>query len=128
MDSNEYIDLAKSYVEQSNKHNLKLIALMFEANATYHSSYFGTFTGAVAINKMMTDFFSRFPDAYWDVPVYQETGDGKVAFAFVMTGTDAATGEAVKRGGFEEISFSLDGLINHIEVQKSHEVQPTPQR
>lgn len=125
MDSNKYIDLAKSYVELSNKHNLKLISPMFEANATYHSSYFGTFTGIVAINKMMVGFFTRFPDVYWDVADYQLAGDGVVAFTFVMTGTDAATGESVKRRGLEEISFTLDGFINHIEVQPSYEPQHT---
>ncbi len=125
MDSNKYIDLAKSYVELSNKHNLKLITLMFEANATYHSSFFGTFTGITAINKMMVDFFTRFPDVYWDVSDYQLAGDGKVAFTFVMTGTDAATGESVKRRGLEQITFTLDDFINHIEVQPSYEAQHT---
>ena len=125
MDANKYIDLAKSYVELSNKHNLKLIALMFEANATYHSSYFGTFTGVEAINKMMAGFFTRFPDVYWDVSGYQLAGDGVVEFTFVMTGTDAATDESVKRNGLEQITFSSDGFINHIDVQRSYEAQPT---
>ena len=125
MDSSNYIDLAKSYVELSNKHNLKLISPMFEANATYHSSYFGTFTGVEAINKMMVGFFTRFPDVYWDVVEYQLTDDHTVAFTFVMTGTDAATGESVKRNGLEQISFTSDGFINHIEVQRSYETQPT---
>ena len=125
MDANNYIDLAKSYVALSNKHNLKLIEPMFEQNATYHSSYFGTFTGVQEISKMMVGFFSRFPDVYWEVAEYQQVENGTVAFAFVMTGTDAATGELVKRSGFEQISFTLDGLINHIEVQKSPEAQPT---
>ena len=125
MDSNKYIDLAKSYVELSNKHNLKLITLMFEANATYHSSYFGTFAGIEAINKMMVGFFTRFPDVYWDVSDYQLAGDGIVSFKFVMTGTDAATGESVKRYGLEQITFTLDGFINHIDVQRSYEAQHT---
>ncbi|MDH5552302.1 MAG: nuclear transport factor 2 family protein, partial [Nitrosomonas sp.] len=80
MDSNNYIDLAKSYVELSNKHNLKDIPLMFAVNATYHSSYFGTFSGIGAIDKMMVGFFTRFPDVYWDVAEYQLTDDQTVAF------------------------------------------------
>lgn len=123
MDSNSYIDLAKSYVELSNKHNLKDITPMFAVNATYHSSYFGTFSGVGAIDKMMTGFFTRFPDVYWDVVEYQLTDDKTVAFAFVMTGTDAATAEPVKRNGLEQISFTSDGLISHIEVQRSYEAQ-----
>ena len=123
MDSNNYIDLAKSYVELSNKHSLKDITLMFTVNATYRSSYFGTFSGVEAIDKMMVGFFTRFPDVYWDVAEYQLAGDTSVAFTFVMTGTDAATGESVKRNGLEQISFTSDGLINHIEVQRSYEAQ-----
>lgn len=125
MDSNQYIDLAKSYVDLSNKHSLKDITPMFAVNATYRSSYFGTFSGVGAINKMMAGFFTRFPDVYWDVSGYQLAGDGMVAFTFVMTGTDAATGESVKRCGLEQISFTSDGFINHIEVQPSYEAQPT---
>lgn len=123
MDSKKYIDLAKSYVALSNKHDLKQIMLMFEVDATYRSTYFGTFAGIEAINKMMVNFFSRFPDVYWEVVEYKQVKDATVAFAFVMTGTDAATGELVKRHGLEQISFASDGLVSHIDVRKSHEEQ-----
>ncbi|MBA2484310.1 MAG: nuclear transport factor 2 family protein [Nitrosomonas sp.] len=113
-----YIELAKTYVTLSNQHNLELIAQMFAGDTTYHSSYFGEFKGCVAIHEMMVSFFSRFSDAYWDVESYRLIGDRSVEFAFVMTGTDAVSGEHVQRHGVEQIHFAPDGLISRIAVLK----------
>lgn len=118
MNSRKYNDLARSYVTLSNDHNLKLIALMFAEEATYYSSYFGTYTGKEAINKMMAEFFSRFPDAHWQVPEYRNIGNKSVEFLFVMTGTDTVTGQQTERHGLEQISFTANSLIDHIEVRK----------
>jgi SnoaL-like domain len=125
MDTNNYIDLAKTYVALSNKHNLELIAQMFAADTTYYSSYFGEFKGCVAINDMMISFFSRFSDAYWNVETYRLIGDRCVEFAFIMTGTDATSGEHVERHGVEQIHFAPDGLISHIAVLKPEETSET---
>lgn len=125
MEKNNYIDLAKTYVELSNKHNLELIAQMFAGDTTYYSSYFGEFKGCVAIHEMMLGFFSRFSDAYWDVQAYRLIGDRSVEFAFVMTGTDATSGEYVERHGVEQIYFAPDGLISHIAVLKPEESSET---
>jgi len=125
MDTNNYIDLAKTYVALSNKHNLELVAQMFASDTTYYSSYFGEFKGCVAINEMMTSFFSRFSDAYWNVETYRLIGDRCVEFAFIMTGTDATSGEHVERHGVEQIHFAPDGLISHIAVLKPEEINET---
>lgn len=125
MDTNNYIDLAKTYVALSNKHNLDLIAQMFAGDTTYYSSYFGEFKGCVAINEMMISFFSRFSDAYWNVETYRLIGDRCVEFAFIMTGTDATSGEYVERHGVEQIHFAPDGLISHIAVLKPEETNET---
>ena len=71
MDTNNYIDLAKTYVALSNKHNLDLIAQMFAGDTTYYSSYFGEFKGCVAINEMMISFFSLLGCLLecWDVSI-----------------------------------------------------------
>lgn len=125
MDTNNYIDLAKTYVALSNKHNLELITQMFAGDTTYYSSYFGEFKGCIAINEMMASFFSRFSDAYWHVDTYRLTGDRCVEFTFIMTGTDATSGEHVKRHGVEQIHFAPDGLIRHIAVLKPEEISET---
>ena len=125
MNTNNYIDLAKTYVALSNKHNLELIAQMFAGDTTYYSSYFGEFKGCVAINEMMISFFSRFSDAYWNVESYRLIGDRCVEFSFIMTGTDATSGEHVERHGVEQIHFAPDGLISHIAVLKPEEISET---
>ena len=127
MDTNNYIDLAKNYVALSNKHDLELIMQMFASDTTYYSSYFGEFKDCVAIREMMVSFFSRFSDAYWDVQTYRLIGDRSVEFVFVMTGTDATSGEHVERHGVEQIYFAPDGLINRIAVLKPDEVSQLQQ-
>lgn len=67
---------------------------------------------------MMSDFFDRFRDAYWEVNEYRTIADNGVAFDFVMTGTDASSGECVKRLGLEKIFFTEEGLIKQIYVHK----------
>ncbi|WP_090717250.1 nuclear transport factor 2 family protein [Nitrosomonas sp. Nm166] len=118
MNKRELIELAKHYVTLSNEHNLQRIKFLFVDDATYHSAYFGEFQGRAAILVMMADFFTRFPDAHWEVMEYHcIEGDG-VEFAFVMTGIDASSGERVKRHGLERIYFNSDGKIKDITVDK----------
>lgn len=118
MNKQEPIQWAKNYVALSNDHNLALIKPLFAADATYHSAYFGEYRGSDAIHAMMGSFFTRFPDAHWEVTEYREIEDNGVEFTFVMTGVDASCGERVKRHGLERIYFTLDGLIKHIAVCK----------
>jgi hypothetical protein len=91
---------------------------MFTDKATYHSSYFGEYRGSMAIHAMMLDFFNRFPDAYWQISEYCCIQNNGVEFAFVMSGTDASSGEQIKRQGLERIYFTPDGRISHISVYK----------
>ena len=121
MHEKEPIELAKNYVTLSNGHDLALIKPLFAADATYHSAYFGEYTGSDTIHAMMISFFTRFPDAHWKVAEYRSIDDNGVEFAFVMTGVDASSGEPVARHGLERIYFTPDGLIRHIAVCKPGE-------
>jgi len=118
MTTNLFIEQARKYVTLSNDHDLARIKCLFADDATYHSDYFGTYRGSDAIHTMMTGFFARFPDAYWEVPEYRDTGQNGIEFTFVMTGTDVSTGEPVTRHGLERIDFTPTGLIQHIAVCK----------
>jgi hypothetical protein len=118
MNKREPIELAKNYVTLSNKHDLTRIKPLFTADATYHSAYFGEYQGSDAIHAMMTDFFTRFPDAHWEVVEYRSIENNGAEFAFTMTGADASSGEQVERHGLERIYFTPDGLIRHIAVCK----------
>ena len=115
------MELAKNYIELSNKHDLRHIETLFLGEATYHSAYFGEYKGSVAIHEMMLSFFARYPDVHWEVSNYRETDDGGVEFDFIMTATDAAANEPVRRHGRERIYFESDGLIRHIHVYKPDE-------
>jgi hypothetical protein len=121
MSTENAIDLAKIYVDLSNKHQLKKIEPMFMGDAIYHSEFFGEYNGRIAIYEMMVSFFTRFLDAYWDVTDYRAIEDNGAEFEFVMTATDAASGERVERHGVECIYFTPDGLISRITVSKPRE-------
>ena len=118
MRESEYIDLAVAYVALSNAHKVELITPMFAENSTYRSAHVGTYTGRQAIGDMMSEFFSRFPDVRWHASTYRSTGERVIEFSFQMTATEAANGNRIERKGVEEIQFSDDGLILHLEVRK----------
>ncbi len=118
MSRENLIELAKAYVDLSNKHQLKKIEPMFMGDAIYHSEFFGEYKGRIVIYEMMVSFFTRFLDVYWDVTDYRPTEDNGVEFEFVMTATDAASGERVERHGVECIYFTSEGLISRIAVSK----------
>ncbi len=120
MDTNKLIELARNYVTLSNDHNLPFIQPLFADDATYHSAYFGEYKGSAVIHAMMASFFTRFPDAHWEVAEYLGIEDNGVEFTLVMNGSDAYSGERVMRQGLERIHFTPDGLIKHIAVLKPH--------
>ncbi|MCC6922510.1 MAG: nuclear transport factor 2 family protein [Nitrosomonas sp.] len=123
MNSKSYIEWAKNYVALSNKHDLRELEVMFLGSAIYHSDYFGEYKGSVAIREMMASFFARYPDAHWEVTEYRALDDNGVEFDFLMTGTDAAANEPVRRRGRERIYFEPDGLISRIHVYKPDEYE-----
>lgn len=116
MNSTERIELAKAYVALSNAHRLDLVLPMFAAEATYRSTYIGEFAGKPAIGRMMAEFFTRFPDVYWEVEAYRGLGANAVEFAFIMTATEAATGQAVRRQAVETLEFTDPGFIVGVAV------------
>ena len=118
MNPQKIIEQTKNYVMLSNSHNLELIMSLFASDATYHSVYFGEYSGSDAIHTMMINFFTSFPDAHWEVTQYRTIENNGVQFEFIMTGMDAATGERIRRHGLERIYFTPDGLIKHIAVCK----------
>jgi hypothetical protein len=113
----ERMEFAKAYVALSNAHRLSLILPMFAENAVYHSPHVGEFNGRKAIGEMMADFFRRFPDVFWNVSEYLDAGRETVEFDFLMTATEALTGNLIERSGIERIEFTDDGLIVHLEVR-----------
>lgn len=112
----ERIALAQAYVALSNAHRVDLILKMFADPVAYLSVNVGRFEGADAIGEMMSGFFARFPDVAWDIGEYRCAGDDSVAFHFVMTATDADSGESIERSGLETIAFTDEGFISRIEV------------
>ncbi len=117
MDGRKAADLARLYVERSNRHELDVVFPMFDANATYRSSQFGLFEGLDQIREMMTGFFTNFPDVHWTVDDYRADSDDTASFDFTMRATNAETGQAVARRGLETITFTSDGRIRHVEVE-----------
>ena len=115
--ASEQIEIAKAYVALSNAHRLELILPLFTENASYHSAYVGDIQGKSAIEKMMADYFARFPDVHWNVTGYRCTGSGIVSFEFALTATDAQTAERTERMGFEQIEFTDQGQIHHLDVK-----------
>jgi hypothetical protein len=116
MNQAECIELAKAYVALSNSHNVAFILPMFTEQSIYHSIHAGEFKGRDAIGKMMADFFRRYPDVVWNVPEYRMAGERAVEFDFVMTATEALSGECIERNGTERTEFSDDGYITHLKV------------
>lgn len=121
MSSKQHIEWAQHYVELSNKHDLRRLEALFLGSAIYHSDFFGEYKGGVAIREMMMSFFARFPDVHWEVTEYRPVDEDGVEFDFLMTGTDAAADEPVRRHGRERIYFEPDGLIRRIHVYKPGE-------
>jgi len=112
----EEIELAKAYVALSNAHRLVLIVPMFVDQAVYYSSYVGEFRGRIAIEEMMADFFSRFPDVHWKVPEYRRVAKGVVEFPFLMSATELQSGNRIEREGLERVEYSDNNLISRLEV------------
>lgn len=117
MDRRKATDLARLYVERSNRHVLDEVFLMFDPDATYRSSQFGLFEGLDQIRKMMTGFFTTFPDVHWTVDAYRADSDDTASFEFTMRASNAETGQPVERRGLETISFTDEGRIRHVEVE-----------
>ena len=117
MDGRKAADLARLYVERSNRHELDEVFPMFDANATYRSSQFGLFEGLEQIREMMTGFFTSFPDVHWTVDDYRADSDDTASFEFMMRATNAETEQAVARRGLETITFTDEGRIRHVEVE-----------
>ena len=112
----EQVELAKAYVALSNAHSLAFILPMFSDTAKYQSTNVGQFAGRKAIGEMMAAFFSRFPDVHWQVPNYRYAEKNRVDFEFIMTASEAHSGDRVERRGLEQIEFSEEGYISRISV------------
>lgn len=117
MDRQKAADLARLYVERSNRHVLDEVFPMFDPEATYRSSQLGLFEGLDQIREMMTGFFANFPDVHWTVDAYRADAHDTVSFEFTMRARNAETGQAVARRGLETITFTEEGLIRHVEVE-----------
>lgn len=111
------IERARAYVEASNAHDLDIVQAMFAETAEYHSDRVGSYQGIPAIRAMMDNFFRGFPDVHWRAEDYRLDGSDGVTFDFVMTATNAATGEAFERRGVERIYFDAAGAVRRIEVE-----------
>ena len=113
----EIIDGARRYVDLSNDHDIDAISAILDTEATYASNRVGSYAGQVAILEMMTVFFADFPDVRWRTSEIPVDEDGAAAFGFVMTATNAATGEQIELRGQERIRFTVRSLIAHVEVE-----------
>ena len=116
MSAEEEIELARKYVNLSNRHELEMVFRMFDENAVYHSNYVGSFKGLVAISTMMREFFARHTDVRWVVDKYSVSKKGGVEFDFVRRNSDPESGKETSGRGRERIVFNDTGLIMEIEV------------
>jgi NADH:ubiquinone oxidoreductase subunit D len=114
----ERIELAKAYIALSNAHKLEFVVPVFSVDAIYRSPNVGVFDGRDAIRTMMTGFFTRYSDTYWDARNFHRTKDRNVQFDFELTATEVETGEKIQRTGVEELEFTSEGLIFRLEVRK----------
>ncbi|MDD9948787.1 MAG: nuclear transport factor 2 family protein [candidate division Zixibacteria bacterium] len=117
MDRQNTADLARLYVERSNRHVLDDVFPMFDPEATYRSSQFGLYEGLDQIRDMMTGFFATYPDVHWTVDDYRADSDDSASFEFTMRASHAETEQPVERRGLETITFTEEGLIRHVEVE-----------
>jgi hypothetical protein len=116
MTSDEEIHAAKAYVALSAAHRIDLITPMLAGDAAYESANVGSHVGVEAMVLMMTAFFARFPDVWWDVAEYRHVGSRTVAFDFVMNGTNAEDGNPLRRVGHERVTFDEIGQITRVDV------------
>ncbi len=108
--------LAVDYVRASNAHDVEAIGKLLSPDAIYQSSNVGDFSGVDRILTMMARFFAKFPDVNWQAPIYVQATPTRIKFDFIMTATNAVTGEKILRQGLEYIDVGDDGLIVKIEV------------
>jgi hypothetical protein len=70
----------------------------------------------IAISEHAPLFWRAFPDVHWSVEAYRYTENGAVEFGFVMTATEAETGNRIERKGLEKMVID-NGQISSLEVQ-----------
>lgn len=109
------IELARAYVALSNAHHIEHVLSLFAAGASYSSTTVGDYRGRAAIGDMMHDFFTRYPDVYWEARDYR-CDEHRVSFDFTMT-ANAAGGGAMRKKGVEHIDFTADGSIKKVTVE-----------
>lgn len=112
----ERLQLARAYVALSCAHRVQFILPMLDEAAVYSSANVGEFTGREAIGAMMTDFFSRYPDVYWQVEEYRQVQGNTIEFEFEMIASAGQGGTGIRRRGREHIEFTPQGLITRIDV------------
>ena len=110
------ISLAELYVLRSNDHDVDRIRPLMSESVSYRSSNVGEFRDREPVLSMMAGFFQSYPDVAWETSGYALTADRSVTFNFVLTATNAETGESLNRHGEERIDFDENDLIQHIEV------------
>ncbi|MEM8884496.1 MAG: nuclear transport factor 2 family protein [Planctomycetota bacterium] len=116
MDDARRIELARTYLELSNAHDLEAIFAMFSDDAVYESRNVGAHEGRAAIESMMRAFFAARPDIYWEVAEYRPIDGGGVEFEFLARHADPDSGEWTERRGRERLYFDDDGRLTRVEV------------
>lgn len=109
------LKLANRYVELSNMHDLESIFLMFRDDAVYHSTNVGEFKGINDIREMMSEFFARFADVYWQVASYEKLDERTVSFDFTRHFSE--NGDKKEKMGRETIFFDEVGFITKVSVE-----------
>jgi hypothetical protein len=111
-EQNVTVEIARDYVELSNRHDVEAIGDLLAEDAVYRSDRVGEHRGRDAILEMMRGFFRRYPDVRWEVGEYRLDPDGAVHFDYRVTG------ESLAGGGTEAIRVAADGRIVEIEVRQ----------
>jgi hypothetical protein len=110
------INLARAYVALWNRHAVDELTALRDETVVYQSHLAGSLRGPEAIGSRFREFFRRYPDARWQVPVYRAANNGTVEFDYRVSVVDPASGEQVQRSGTERLSVNAAGRIDRIQV------------
>lgn len=110
------IALARTYVALWNRHAVEELLELLDEAVVYQSHLAGSLRGPEAIGTRFREFFRRYPDARWRVPVYRAARDGTVEFDYEVTVTDPASGGTVHRKGTERLGLTPAGRVDRIQV------------
>lgn len=110
------VALVRRYHAALNRYSAAEIALMFAADATYHSPGVGALQGREAIIAAFTAYFAEHPDQHAVDESLVRTSICSARSEWRLTATSRSTGDPYVRSGTETVTFNADGHIIRVDV------------